>query len=147
MVNTYLSLLWLCYLSSSYIITTCGFNLAPKHAVVFKDPTGQEESHFGYTVALQHDDWWVPRLNHFVSRCTTLILAYCVKFQASYCTSLELNKIRISIAYFLMNFFSWVSQLKSINIRHCSSIFIAIYFFKIALQYTTMQVHEYQKGK
>jgi hypothetical protein len=39
------------------LVVVSGFNLSPKHAVVFKDPTGQEGSYFGYSVALQQDGW------------------------------------------------------------------------------------------
>jgi hypothetical protein len=34
-----------------------GFNLSPEHGIVLKDPSGQEGSYFGYTVALQQDGW------------------------------------------------------------------------------------------
>jgi hypothetical protein len=39
------------------VTIVCGFNFSPKHGVVLKDPSGQEGSFFGYTVALQQDDW------------------------------------------------------------------------------------------
>lgn len=43
-----------------------GFNLSPEHGVVFKDPSDQEGSYFGYTVALQQEGWLIvgaPRGN------------------------------------------------------------------------------------
>jgi hypothetical protein len=39
------------------VFVVSGFNLSPQHAVVFKDPSGQEGSYFGYTVALHKDGW------------------------------------------------------------------------------------------
>jgi hypothetical protein len=57
MVKTCLSLIWLCFLNLSYVIMVFGFNLFPKDGVVFKDPSGQTGSNFGYTVALQQEDW------------------------------------------------------------------------------------------
>jgi hypothetical protein len=57
MVKIYLSLIWLCCLNLSLVIMVCAFNLSPKHGVVLKDPSGQEGSFFGYTVALQQEGW------------------------------------------------------------------------------------------
>lgn len=48
---------WLYYFILPSVFVVSGFNLSPKDAVVFKDPSGQEGSYFGYTVALQQDGW------------------------------------------------------------------------------------------
>jgi hypothetical protein len=48
---------WLHYFILRSVFVVFGFNLSPQHAVVFNDPSGQEGSYFGYTVALQKDGW------------------------------------------------------------------------------------------
>jgi hypothetical protein len=48
---------WLYYFILPSEFFVFGFNLSPKQAVVFKDPSGQKGSYFGYTVALQQDGW------------------------------------------------------------------------------------------
>jgi len=48
---------WLHYFILPSVFVVSGFNLSPKHAVVFEDPSGQSGSYFGYTVALQQDGW------------------------------------------------------------------------------------------
>jgi hypothetical protein len=57
MFNTSLRGFWLYYFILPSVFVVSGFNLSPKHAVVFKDPSGQQGSYFGYTVALQQDGW------------------------------------------------------------------------------------------
>ena len=48
---------WSYYFILPSLVVVSGFNLSPKHAMVFKDPSGQVGSYFGYAVALQQDGW------------------------------------------------------------------------------------------
>lgn len=57
MFNICLCGFWSYYFILPSLVVVSGFNLSPKHAVVFKDPSGQEGSYFGYAVALQQDGW------------------------------------------------------------------------------------------
>ncbi|XP_021931323.1 integrin alpha-PS3-like isoform X2 [Zootermopsis nevadensis] len=67
---------WFCCFALNSLLVVRGFNLSPKHAVVFKDPSGQEGSYFGLSVALQLDNWLLvgaPRGNSTYENHTQII--------------------------------------------------------------------------